>query len=116
MGATVWSGGVAVAARSLNDTLIRPNYGASDSKSGLLLKIGYYSDPIRFVAPTVQLRPALPNRTSVVPKSPGVYTASSPTVNMSPSISGNVNVGSRTSSGGVLVKYKRWSASSAACR
>jgi hypothetical protein len=52
----------------------------------------------------------------VVPISPGVYAASSPTVNMSPSISGKVNVGSRISSGGVLVKYKRWSASSAPCR
>jgi hypothetical protein len=76
------------------------------------LMIGHYSDPIPL---TIELRPALPNRTSVVPKSPGVYAASSPTVNMSPSISGNVTVGSRISSGGVLVKYKRWSASSAPC-
>ena len=104
---------VAVAARSLNVTLIRPTYGLSDSKSGKLM-IGLYSDPIPCLGPAIELRPALPNRTSVVPKSPGVCAPSSPTVNMSPSISGNVCVGSRTSSEGVLVKYKRWSASSAA--
>ena len=64
----------------------------------------YYLLKLSYSSVIIRLRPALPSRTSVYPNSPGVYPISSPLVNILPSTSGNVIVGSRTISGGVFVK------------